>query len=101
MVAAEQLNEKTAVDTDYWLAHCEGYTVESSQGRVGLVEEVRRTQDGRADNLAVLAGMLGRRRLIVPVSEVALIAPRTERITVRSPIRISGSEPLPRGRRFA
>jgi hypothetical protein len=28
-------------ERDYWLTHCEGYRVDSSDGRIGFVEEVR------------------------------------------------------------
>jgi hypothetical protein len=56
------------LDREYWLAHCEGYRVESPGGRVGLVEEVRGGEQGGTRSLAVLAGMRGLRRLIIPIS---------------------------------
>lgn len=82
------------IDREYWLAHCEGYRVESAGGRVGLVEEVHRDADGeRAESLAVLAGMLGRRRIIIPVSEVDAVIPHAERVLLKTAATIVGSEP--------
>jgi hypothetical protein len=81
------------VDSEYWLAHCEGYRVESPGGRVGLVEEVRYLPGrDRAESLAVLAGMRGRRRLIIPVSEVQAIMPYAERLFLKSDASLLGSE---------
>ena len=66
--------ETLPLDREYWLAHCEGYHVDSPGGRVGLVEEVRRAEGSeQPQSLAVLAGMYGRRRLIFPMSEVETI----------------------------
>ena len=80
------------VDTAYWLAHCEGYRVDSPEGRIGLVEEVRRDDGGkRAESLAVLAGMCGLRRLIIPVSEIEAIAPHAQRLFLKPSARIIGS----------
>ena len=80
------------VDTAYWLAHCEGYRVDSPEGRIGLVEEVRRDDGGkRAESLAVLAGMCGLRRLIIPVSEIEAIAPHAQRLFLKPSARIVGS----------
>jgi hypothetical protein len=81
------------VDSEYWLAHCEGYRVESPGGRVGLVEEVRHLPGrDRAESLAVLAGMRGRRRLIIPVSEVQAIMPYAERLFLKPDASLLGSE---------
>jgi hypothetical protein len=65
----------------YWLGHCEGFRVDAPGGRVGLVEAVLRREAG-PDALIVRAGLLGRRRLVVPVSEVAEVAPRRCRLTL-------------------
>ena len=79
------------VDTEYWLAHCEGYRVDSPEGRIGLVEEVRRGGSERAESLTVLAGMCGWRRLIIPTSEVEAIVPHAERLFLKPSARILGS----------
>jgi hypothetical protein len=87
------------VEDDYWLSHCEGYRVESSGGRIGLVEEVRRAADnGQAESLAVLAGIRGLRRLVIPVSEIALVVPHDERLVLKERAEIASSERLRRGR---
>jgi hypothetical protein len=76
-----------ASDLDYWLRRCEGFRVDSPQGRVGFVEEVRyATRCDRPDLIAVRAGLLGRRLLILPVAEVAEILPGEELLVLhRSP----------------
>jgi hypothetical protein len=42
--------------------------------------------------LAVRAGRLGRRRLLVSAAEVAFVVPRVERIWLRMPTAILGTE---------
>jgi hypothetical protein len=79
-------------DREYWLAHCEGFRVDTQQGRLGFVEAVRTDAWREEPLLVVRAGRLGRRLLHVPASEVAFIVPRAERIWLASSVRISGSE---------
>jgi hypothetical protein len=83
---------QTGFDRDYWLAHCEGYRVDAADGRLGFVEAVRRDGSRNGPLLAVRAGRLGRRLLLVPASEVAFIVPRAEQIWLASPVRIARSE---------
>jgi hypothetical protein len=60
-------------DRDYWLSHCEGYRVDTDEGRLGFVEAVLRGENPPRDtHLAVRAGRLGRRIVLVPISSVAL-----------------------------
>ena len=73
-------------DRAYWLAHCDGYRVDRGAGRLGFVERV--LDDGV---LAVRAGRLGRRLLLVPAGAVDVIVPRAEHIWLRSTT-ILGSE---------
>ena len=80
-------------DRDYWLSHCDGFRVDGSEGQLGVVEDVRPAGDGEV-TLAVRAGMLGRRLLLVPAGEVASIVPRDRHIWLRSPTTIAGSEPV-------
>jgi hypothetical protein len=81
------------VDRDYSLAHCEGYRVEATEGRIGFVDEVRTGPDHPRDTiLAVRTGRLGRRLLLVPAAETAYIVPHAERIWLRTPVTIIGSE---------
>lgn len=83
---------ETNFDRDYWLAHCEGYRVDAEDGRLGFVEAVR--ADGSPDGhlLCVRAGRLGLRLLFIPVSQVALIVPRLERICLSGPVRVVEGE---------
>jgi hypothetical protein len=82
------------VDLEYWLAHCEGYRVDSAGGRVGIVEDVRRAQGAeRAESLALLAGMFGRRRLIIDVGQVNAIVPHEQRVLLKADAKIVSSEP--------
>jgi hypothetical protein len=87
MAAGPQLPEGVAYGFDYWLRRCEGFRVDSPQGRVGFVEEVRyASRLDRPDLIAVRAGLLGRLLLIVPVGEIAEILASEERIVLhRSP----------------
>jgi hypothetical protein len=68
-------------DRDYWLTHCEGYRVDTGRGRLGFVETVILGENPPDDTcLAVRAGWLGRRVVLVPLSSVAFIVPQAERI---------------------
>lgn len=89
------------IDREYWLDHCEGFRVDCAGGRIGFVEEVRSNADTTGKRtLAVRAGMLGRRRLLLPADEVSMIVPRAERIWLRSSPVIAGSE-APAGKHAA
>lgn len=78
------------LDRDYWLGHCQGYRVDGHGGRIGFVEEVR--AEGGRTVLAVRAGLLGRRILLLAADEVAFIVPQAQRIWLRTPATILGSE---------
>jgi hypothetical protein len=72
-------------DRDFWLTHREGYRVETDLGRLGFVETVLRGDNPPHDTrLAVRAGRLGRRIVLVPLGSVAFIVPRAERIWLRT-----------------
>jgi hypothetical protein len=71
-------------DRGYWLTHCEGFRVDTGEGRLGVVETVLRGAHPTDDTqLAVRAGRFGRRTVLVPLSAVAFIVPRAERIWLR------------------
>jgi hypothetical protein len=98
-----------ARDVDYWLRRCDGFRVDSPEGRVGVVREVRyASRCDRPDVIAVRAG-LGRRLLIVPVGDVAWILPGQKQVVLhRSPRPRATERPhdlrgrvQPRGRRGA
>ena len=79
-------------DRAYWLSHCEGFRVDSVDGRLGYVEEVR--ADSSDDIvLAIRAGLLGRRIVLVSAHDVDFVVPRAERLWLHSPTRILGTEP--------
>lgn len=90
---AHDIETHTSFDRDYWLSHCEGFRVDTTGGRLGLVEELRPGVDREGDVLAVRAGLFGRRIVLVPTTEVDFIVPRAERIWLHSPFEILGSEP--------
>jgi hypothetical protein len=60
----------------------EGFRVDGPGGRIGIVEEVRDVRDEPL--LAVRAGLLGRRVLLIPATEVFEIVPRAMRIWLRT-----------------
>jgi hypothetical protein len=67
----------------YWLRTCEGFRVDSKNGRVGVVEEVR-LSGARPAALVVRTGLFRLRLEIVPVSNVERVIPRRKRVLVRS-----------------
>jgi hypothetical protein len=74
-----------ALDFEYWLGRCEGFSVDSPSGRVGFVEWLRfQSRLERRDALVVRAGPFGRRQLVVPVEEVAEISPSKGLIVLRT-----------------
>jgi hypothetical protein len=78
-----------------WVARCEGFGVISPDGRIGTVEEVLYGPSRRWDSpteLAVQAGRRGKRRLIVPVDEVAAVVPDDRVVVLRSSPRIFSTE---------
>jgi hypothetical protein len=80
-------------DRVYWLRHCEGFQVETRDGRLGFVEEIR---DGEGpderETLAIRVGALGKRLLLISAAEVDIIVPRAKRIWLQSPVSIIGSD---------
>jgi len=82
----------TTVDQgSYWLARCEGFRVDSPEGRFGLVEAVMfRVRPDEPDALVVRAGVLGRRLVLVPIEDVREVVPRRQRIELTVPPEESG-----------
>jgi hypothetical protein len=71
------------LDLDYRLCRCEGFDVDSPDGRVGVVQEVHfYSRIDRPDALAVRTGFLGR-LLMIPVDDVAEVSLRDERVVLR------------------
>jgi len=80
------MTDKPATTFDqrsYWLSRCEGFRVDSPEGRFGLVEAVMfRVRPDEPDALIVRAGVLARRLVLVPIDEVAEVVARRERIVL-------------------
>jgi hypothetical protein len=90
--ARPSLSYSRAAD-DYWLQHCEGFRVDGSGGRIGIVEEVRTDpSDPGTVVLAVRAGLLGRRLLLFSASEVTHLVPQAQRLWLRTSASILGTE---------
>ena len=71
-------------DCDYWLCRCEGFRVEASTERVGVVESVRfGSRLDRPDELIVRGGVFGGRRVVIAVSDVEEVVPRQQRLVLR------------------
>jgi hypothetical protein len=73
------------------VARCQGFSVVSPEGQIGTVEEVRYGPSRRWDRpteLAVQAGRGGRRRVIVPVDDVAEVDSESRVVLLRSAPRI-------------
>jgi hypothetical protein len=86
----------SSIDTDprtYWLSRCEGFRVETPEGRYGLVEAVMfKVRPDDPDALVVRTGMLGRRLVLVPVDDVAEVTPRRERVSLARVPEDSGTD---------
>jgi hypothetical protein len=77
---AERLAQKLG-QRFYWLCRCEGFRVDSPEGRFGLVEAVMfRVRPDEPDALIVRSGMLGRKLVIVPIEDVDDVLPRRQRV---------------------
>jgi hypothetical protein len=67
----------------YWLRTCEGFRVDSKNGRLGIVEEVRLSPAKQPEALAVRTGLFRLRLEIVPVGHVQRVIPRRKRVLLR------------------
>ena len=98
------------------LRRCEGFRVDSPNGRIGLVESLRYSRSiDEPDEIEVRGGWLGRRLVMVPADEVDQIFVEEGRLVVREtpahrrgpwpallsrlrerlPVRQASSDPLP------
>jgi hypothetical protein len=83
MVRIEPELSRSQSDEDYWLSNCEGFRVECPTGRLGTVERVLVGQGDRPEQLSVCCGIFRLRTMLIPVDDVAAIAPRELRLRVR------------------
>jgi hypothetical protein len=77
---------RSSYGREYWLRRCEGFLVETATRRIGRVAGIRygRSQD-EPEALAVRAGRVGRRLLLISVNEVEQVLPDERRIVVVDP----------------
>jgi PRC-barrel domain len=78
---------------EHWLRHCQGFRVDSADGRIGTVENVR--FDGPSPEpqaLVIRVGLFGKRLLIVPVSEVKAILPHERLVVLPASPRLLATE---------
>jgi hypothetical protein len=79
------------VDEEYWLSHCEGFSVEGPEGRLGVVDHlVYRSRADRPDVVAVTSGLWRARTAEVLVSDVVEVRPAQARLVVRPGLRPFG-----------
>jgi hypothetical protein len=78
------------------VSDCVGFRVETSQGLLGVVEELRWHED-RACDLVVRAGKQGRRLLILPTEDVAEVVPDERRVILGLAFHLTTSEGLSAG----
>jgi hypothetical protein len=98
MMSTEPGNPRqSSLGREYWLRRCEGFRVEGPGGRVGYVRGIRFGSEADPEALEVGAGLLGRRRLLIPVSEVAQILPEERRLILHGHPRLLASEQVEHG----
>jgi len=56
---------------EHWLSDCVGFQVIAPDGRVGYVEEIKRSEDGLPATLVVRVGLFEHGTIEVPVESVA------------------------------
>ena len=84
MVQIEPEFQRSSFDANYWLSHCEGYLVETPNGRIGTVENVRFGKRlDRPDELLVRQGTIRRHLVWIATDEVAVINPRELRLRLK------------------
>jgi hypothetical protein len=84
MGAASGSSERRHPLFAYWVAHSHGYRVEQGRRRIGFVEETLVDERNTGSVLTVRGGVLGRRVSLVHSDQVAMIAPRDQRILLKS-----------------
>jgi hypothetical protein len=70
-------------DTEYWLRHCEGFRVDSSRRRLGVVECVAAEDSMEGTEVvAVRTGGFRSRRMMVALDDVVEVRPSECRLIV-------------------
>jgi hypothetical protein len=85
-MSAVKTPERTCWSTEYLLAHCEGYRVESAQGTLGHVEDVLQDPSyGVWGEPVALRVRTDTGVLTVPIEDVLELYPNEKRVVVRRP----------------
>jgi hypothetical protein len=85
-------HRQSSFGREYWLRRSEGFRVEGPGGRVGQVRGIRFGSCADPEVLEVGAGLLGRRRLLIAVSEVSEVLPEERRLILRGHPRLLATE---------
>ncbi len=84
----EKPTEHSCWTANHLIAHCEGFRVESNEGKLGYVEEVVWAPDGSEPLALRVRSASGERGLVTMVLEGVLeLHPNSELIVVRAPTR--------------
>ena len=70
--------EETIWTTEYLLLHCQGYRVESAEGRLGYVEEVVQDQEWASGASRCRSGLTDAGILAIPIEGRARPAPEQQ-----------------------
>jgi hypothetical protein len=92
MVSEGCAHSESSLGLDYWLRRCEGFRVEAPGGRIGQVKAIRFGSTAEPEALEVRAGLLGRRVLLIPISEIEDVIPEERRLVLQPHPRLLGSE---------
>lgn len=78
----------------HWLSHSQGFRIDASGGRVGVVADVLfRSRPDRPDLLVVRAGRCGTKLLVVSAENVEEVIPGEKRVVLQGSPRLLGPEP--------
>jgi len=98
------LRRQIGPDREFWLAHCEGFLVDSPEGPVGVVETVRfGSRLDLPDEIEIRAGRIRPIEFVVPIEEIVEVDPEAELIRLAYGPRVTrhpwAHTLLPRARR--
>jgi hypothetical protein len=70
-------------DAGYWLRNCQGFRVEASGRKIGVVDEVLFGRDSEPATLLIRTGLFRLGVRAISVDEIETIDPRSLRITLK------------------
>ena len=82
--------KQSAVDRSQAVSSCVGYLVDSPDGRIGMVRDIRYQRRRRTQPTALVvgAGQNGARLLVIPISQLAGVSTSDRRVVLRASPRI-------------